>query len=157
MKKTAALAGFAAILFAVAPTQGADEETLIEKVRASVENYSAAWVQTDEGKRMKLLEDCWAEHGTYTNQTYHLEGREAMAQYIGNVIDGNIGTGTKVSKTTGIHIHHTSFRYGWDLRDKDGNVVLQGTDYGEFDDDGKITKIVAFFGEIPPLGSTLSE
>ena len=41
-------------------------------------------------------------------------------------------------------------RYGWELVGPDGTVAVDGTDIVEIDDDGRLTRIVGFFG---PLAS----
>jgi hypothetical protein len=37
------------------------------------------------------------------------------------------------------------------MKDSSGAAMVTGMDYGEFNNDGKITKIVGFFGPFPKL------
>jgi hypothetical protein len=42
------------------------------------------------------------------------------------------------------------FRFAWVMRNGD-DVALEGIDFGELDPDGRIKRIVGFFGPFPPL------
>ena len=48
-------------------------------------------------------------------------------------------------------MHHRQFRFAWALKNPSGMTTMVGVDFGEFDEDGAITKIVGFFGPIPEL------
>jgi hypothetical protein len=53
--------------------------------------------------------------------------------------------------TVGYAGHHFA-RYGWDLVGPDGVVAVNGTDFVEFDGEGKLLRIVGFFGPLDPVG-----
>ena len=44
--------------------------------------------------------------------------------------------------------HHGYARYGWALVAADGTVAVAGTDIATLDDDGRLVKVVGFFGEL---------
>ena len=39
-------------------------------------------------------------------------------------------------------------RFGWAMKRPDGSVELEGMDYAEVDGDGRLTRIVGFFGAL---------
>ena len=44
--------------------------------------YVRAWSEPDYALRQKLLEQVWAEDGTYTDPTAHVAGRKALVDRI---------------------------------------------------------------------------
>ncbi len=47
-----------------------------------------------------------------------------------------------------IDTHHGFARYGWAMVAVDGSITPTGTDVASFGDDGRLTRIVGFFGEL---------
>jgi hypothetical protein len=44
--------------------------------------------------------------------------------------------------------HHGYARYGWALVAPDGNPAVTGTDIATVDSDGRLVKVIGFFGEL---------
>jgi hypothetical protein len=44
--------------------------------------------------------------------------------------------------------HHEKFRFTWRMVLADGKVFLEGIDFGELNSDGKLHRIVGFFGPL---------
>ncbi len=117
----------------------------------ALKNYFSAWNEPDEAKRTAMLEECWADAGTYTDPTAHVEGRAALATHIAGFLSSPQFKGYSIIQTSGIDEHHDVFRFEWEMRDGEGKSLTKGMDYGEIDADGKITKIVGFFGPFPAM------
>ena len=49
-------------------------------------------------------------------------------------------------RTTAIDAHHAYARYGWELVGPDGTVAVAGQDLVELAADGRMQKVVGFFG-----------
>ena len=116
-----------------------------------VETYGAAWGETDEDARRALLERVWADDGVYCDPTARVEGREAFVAHIGEF--QALMPGHHLELTSGIDVHHGWIRFGWRLVAPDGALVLDAMDVGTLDADGRLTRIVGFFGPLPPLAS----
>ena len=140
-----------AVLATIGPNPTPAQESLASKALASLDHYFAAWGAADEDARRKHLEAGWAENGTYTDPTADVHGREALVQHIGNFASSPQAANFSIERSSGIDIHHRSFRFEWEMRDATGKALTPGIDYGEFDEDGKITKIVGFFGPFPQM------
>ncbi len=56
--------------------------------------------------------------------------------------------GAVYSRTSGVDSHHGLYRYSWQIS-RDGEVVLPGFDVTEVDGDGKVTRVLGFFGPLP--------
>ena len=116
----------------------------------AVAAYAAAWGESDATKRMALLERAWADDGVYTDPTAEVRGREALDQHIAAFQAQ--GTGARILQTTVVDSHHgMRLRFGWKMVSDDGTTMVEGIDYGELDEDGRLRLIVGFFGEMKPL------
>ena len=82
----------------------------------------------------------------------NLSGREALLQYIAEFHQRR--PGAKVQITSGADHHHSKFYYLWKVFGADGNLVVDGFDYGEIGPDGRISRIVGFLGSPPPRNRT---
>ena len=108
--------------------------------------YNRAWSEPDYALRQKLLEQIWADDGTYTDPTAHVAGRNALVDHIGALFEQFPGAYFVV--TSGIDSHHGKFRFTWRMVLADGEVFLEGVDFGELNSDGKLHRIVGFFGPL---------
>jgi hypothetical protein len=108
--------------------------------------YGAAWNEPDEEKRRTLLARSWSDGGVYMDPTGRAEGRDALVAHIGGF--QTMMPGHTIDSTSGVDVHGNVFRFAWTMRN--GNdVVLEGMDFGELADDGRINRIVGFFGPFP--------
>ena len=111
--------------------------------------YMAAWNETDEGKRRRLLEVAWADDGTYTDPQSDVAGREALVALIGGMHAQM--PGARIDVTSKTDAHHDKLRFAWRFASGDGSMTVEGIDFGELAEDGRLRKIVGFWGEPPAL------
>ena len=123
------------------PSQGALDEL--------VKMYSAAWNEPDAQHRRELLEKVWASGGTYTDPQSHVEGREALVEHIGRFLKNS--PGARIIQSSHADFHHGMFRFTWKFVGGDGKTLIEGIDFGVLGPDGKLQRIVGFFGPIKPL------
>lgn len=120
----------------------------------AVRAYVAAWSTLDDSARSELLAQCWDENGTYIDPLFEVHGRQALATHIGRFLhDGAYGRGPgcRIPISSGVDHHHGMVRFTWVLLDPDGTPVSQGTDVGELAPDGRLQRIVGFFGAPAPI------
>lgn len=108
--------------------------------------YADAWSEPDRVLRQHLLERVWVEDGTYTDPTTHLIGRLGLINHIDGVFEKI--PGTRLEVTSEIEMHHDKFRFTWRMLLANGEVFLDGIDFGELDTNGKLHRIVGFFGAL---------
>ncbi len=118
----------------------------------AIEQWGAAWQETDEKKRMQIIERMFAEDGIYTDPTSEVIGREALSAHIAASQAQPSENTLEMSSAVDSH-HGIRLRFAWELKSPDGKVLMEGMDYGELDEDGRIKLIVGFFGPFPPLES----
>ena len=109
--------------------------------------YGATWNEPDEAGRADLLATSWADDGVYCDPTALVTGRAALAAHIGGF--HQMMPGHTIDLVSGVDVHHDLIRFAWVMR-KGDEVVLEGMDFGELAPDGRIRRIVGFFGPFPP-------
>ncbi len=122
-----------------------------ETLRRSLEHYVQAWNEPDDDARRQHLAAAWTENATYTDPSADVRGREALVRHIAGFLADPELQGFSIVRVTDVDVHHRSFRFGWEMQGPDGQTVTPGIDYGEFNDEGMITKIVGFFGPMAAL------
>jgi hypothetical protein len=116
-------------------------------INEAVATYGAAWSETDEAQRRKLLEQAWADDAIYQDPMGRAEGREALVAHIGGF--QQMMAGNTIDATSGVDTYGSVFRFSWVMRDATGNVALEGMDFGEIAPDGRVQSITGFFGPFP--------
>lgn len=114
-----------------------------------VTQYIAAWNEPDVAARRALLEQCWADGGVYIDPNIELAGREALCDRITHVQAGR--PGAYLEFMSGIDAHHNVVRFLWRLVRADGTRGDISIDIGEIARDGRLSKMVGFFGPAPAL------
>ncbi len=120
-------------------TSTLDAETLID-------TYCSAWRDLPEVERRDILRSVWADGATYTDPATHAASIDALLAHIGKVIAGR--PGAKVVRTSRIDLHHDVARFAWQVVLADGSTLPEGLDFADISEDGKIKRIVGFFGPL---------
>jgi hypothetical protein len=112
-----------------------------------VTQYMAAWNEADPAARQSLLEQCWADGGVYIDPNAELTGRQALLEHISKVQAGR--PGARLEFMSGIDVHHNVLRFLWRLMRADGTYGDTSIDFGEIGPDGRLIKMIGFFGSAP--------
>src|SRR4051812_28674015 len=116
---------------------------------AAVTDYCAAWSVADRGARDRMLARIWAADGVYSDPEPTLaKGRAALSDVIAKFQRQYPGTHFRCSAP---QMHHREMRVTWILLAPDGSQVTQGVDIYDMAQDGRIQRIVGFFGEPPSV------
>jgi hypothetical protein len=110
--------------------------------------YAAAWNESDPAKRRDLLALSWAPNGQYLDPTASVRGRAALDAHIARFLGEN--PGARIEVVTQVDSHHSRVRFGWLMRGPQGQALIEGMDFGELGPDGKLVRIVGFFGAPKP-------
>jgi hypothetical protein len=141
----AALGGLATAAFAASAGAQATPPASRDSV---VSIYCAAW-GAPRPSRDAMLARVWASDGTYSDPTpTFAAGRAALSDSIDAFQRRLPGAQIRCSP---VQAHHETMRFTWSLLGADGVERIQGMDFGEFAADGRIRRIVGFFGAPPAV------
>ncbi|MDQ2787171.1 MAG: nuclear transport factor 2 family protein [Chloroflexota bacterium] len=112
-----------------------------------IEAFVAAWHARDVADLRELLERCWADDGVLTLPDGAYAGRDAVAAQIVRVTE-QWSAGARV-QISAVEEHHGWLRYRWVISAPNGPIFAQGLHVGERAADGRLRRIVAFYG-MPP-------
>ncbi|MEU1420095.1 nuclear transport factor 2 family protein [Kitasatospora sp. NPDC005751] len=110
------------------------------------ERYLAAWNQTDPAARRKLVDEAWAEDGSYTDPLAAVTGRDGVDALIGAAQAQFPG----LEFTLGpVDAHHDIARFTWNLGPAGGEALVVGFDVLVAGPDGRIASVYGFLDRVP--------
>lgn len=115
-----------------------------------LDSYDRAWNETDADARRRLLEASLTDTCELVEPRGRFVGREAIIDRVSGF--SQRVPGARVNITTKVDEHNGFARYGWAIVDQNGAQVLEeGMDVIELAEDGRLGRIVMFFGPLRPL------
>lgn len=114
---------------------------LVRAVRA----YVAAWNTPDDAARRRLLEEAFAEDGCYLDPVATVVGREALVVHARRFAQRR--PGAIIALTSGIAEHSGSACFTWRVIGPDGAALREGIDFVSVDAEGRLCRVIGFFGE----------
>lgn len=120
---------------------------LAVELKQVLASYGAAWNETDLSKRIGFLESSWSDGGRYMDPAGTAQGRDQLANYIGE-FQARM-PGARIELTSDASQHNARIYFKWRLVTADGNTAIDGVDFGTLSDDGRLREIVGFFGAPP--------
>lgn len=119
-------------------------ETLVD----TVDTHLRAYCEPDPAVRGTLVARAWTETGVLVDPPFDGAGHDGIAAMADAVL-AHYPAHT-FERTTDVDTHHTFARYGWSLVAPDGTAAVTGTDVVELADDGRIARVIGFFGDLVP-------
>lgn len=113
----------------------------------TVEEYLAAWNETDPVARRARIEKVWAPEATYTDPLVAIRGHEQIADTIGAVQQQFPAfVFTRVGE---IDAHHEQIRFRWGLGPAGQEPVVIGFDVAVTDAHGRLQQVYGFLDKVP--------
>jgi hypothetical protein len=113
-----------------------------------VEKYLAAWNETDPAKRRALVDEVWAENGSYTDPLADVRGRAEIDGLIGAVQQQFPGFVFTLGGT--VDAHHDQARFTWQLGPAGAaEAPVVGFDVAVLDGAGQIGSVYGFLDKVP--------
>ncbi|MBF9068693.1 nuclear transport factor 2 family protein [Streptacidiphilus fuscans] len=114
------------------------------------ERYIAAWNETDPAARRKLVDETWAEDGSYTDPLVVAEGRDAIDATLAAVQTQFPGLRFRLGGP--VDAHHTIARFTWELGPADAaEPLVIGFDVMVVDAEGRIAQVLGFLDKVPSV------
>ncbi len=111
-----------------------------------IETYDQAWNSSELAERQRLLETALTDDCEMLEPRGRFAGRQAILERISGFSDRF--PGARVDITTNVDEHNGFARYGWRIVDRDETVLLDGLDVVQRGTDGRLCKVVMFFGTL---------
>ena len=117
-------------------------------LEAIVDGHLAAYCDPDAERRQAAIGRLWNLEGLLIDPPFEARGQQGISDQAATLLAHY--PGHRFERTTGIDTHHQFSRYGWRLVSPAGAPVVEGVDILELDVDGRIGRVVGFFGAEPP-------
>ena len=111
-----------------------------------IDAYCKAWGEQQASTRTAQLEAVLTETARYTDPRADLVGLDALSAHIGTVLAAR--PGSRVIRTTAVDQHHRFVRFGFRVIGANGTQLLHGVDVAEITAEGRLARIIGFFGEL---------
>ena len=117
------------------------------EINDTITSWFSALNETDARRRAAHLERAWADDGRWVDPPFEGQGHDAINQMVDGVHQQYAGC--RFRRVSAVDAHHDAVRYGWEMVDPDGNVIVAGLDIGQLAPDGRLLRVSGFFGELP--------
>jgi hypothetical protein len=115
-------------------------------VSTTIDSWFAALNEPEAARRAAHVEQAWAGDGRWVDPPFEGQGHAEISQ----MVDGVYAQypGARFRRVTSLDAHHDAVRYGWELVDPQGDVIVAGTDIGQLAPDGRLQRVSGFFGAL---------
>jgi hypothetical protein len=121
-------------------------DTTTTDITTAIDIHLAAYCDPDPERRCELIASVWHTDGALIDPPFEGAGHNEIAAMADVVLTHY--TDHTFRRTTNVDSHHNFARYAWELVDTDGTVAVGGTDIVEFDDAGRLVRVIGFFGDL---------
>lgn len=112
-----------------------------------IERYLASWNETDPAARRTLIDDLWAEDGSYVDPMAEAHGRDAIDATISAV--QRQFPGLVFSPAGPVDAHHRQARFTWGLGPRGAEPIVIGFDVAVTDANGRLSSVLGFLDKVP--------
>lgn len=111
----------------------------------AIDNYVAAWNETDDVKRSELLADSVSDDLWYRDPMLEADSRDAFSEVLA-FVQQNF-PGHVLTRTSAVDAHRDLVRFNWALGLPGEAPAFAGVDMAKYDEAGKLHRIIGFAGE----------
>ncbi len=109
-------------------------------------NMLAVWNSTDENEQRALIDTALEHNVHFVDPNHNIIGRQAFFEMV-KLVQSQV-PGAVYARDSEIDTQNNHCRYHWAIRQND-KLLMQGFDVVEVNDNGKIVKVIGFFGDLP--------
>ncbi|HEY8583009.1 MAG TPA: nuclear transport factor 2 family protein [Capillimicrobium sp.] len=113
----------------------------------TIDTYLAAYGEPDAAKRGALIAQAWAPDGQLVDPPLAAERHDGISE-MAATMQAQF-PGHRFRRSSGVDAHHEHARYAWELVGPDGAVAAAGVDVADVAPDGRLRRVVGFFGDLP--------
>lgn len=120
----------------------------MNKYPDTLDHMLAAWNELDSSQVRGHLEKALSPTVRFVDPSIDLAGIDEFERNV-HEVKSKI-PGAVYSRTSGVDSQHNFHRYHWAIH-QDEKLLLAGFDVTETDEDGRVSCVIGFFGDIPEL------
>lgn len=113
----------------------------------SFDRMLSAWNATDPGEIRALLDEALAPDVHFVDPANDVRGIDAFLAMV-HEVQARI-PGAVYARASRVDSHHRLHRYHWTIH-RDGKLLLPGFDVTETDAEGRVARVLGFFGPLEP-------
>jgi hypothetical protein len=121
-------------------------ESDVDRFTRIIDLHLEAYCLPDAARRAEFVASAWSPDGVLVDPPFDGAGHAGIAAMTDIVLAHYADH--RFERTTVVDAHHGVARYGWRLVGPDGEVPVEGLDVAEFGGDGRLTRVVGFFGPL---------
>ena len=114
-----------------------------------IDNHLSAYGEPDRARRRDAVAQLWATDGRLVDPPLAARGHDEIVAQSDALLAQF--PGHRFRRSSGVDVHHGQLRYAWQLLNPKGDAVLEGVDFAEVGDDGRLASVTGFFGPLPAL------
>lgn len=118
-------------------------------LEALVDGVLSAYCDPDRERREARIAELWAADGELLDPPLAGRGHAELSALTDVVLTHY--PDHIFRRTSAVDAHHGHARYAWDLVGPTGAVAVSGVDLAEFTPDGRMRRVVGFFGPLPHI------
>ena len=116
----------------------------LSTIEGLVDRHLAACADADTARRAEAIRAAWNPDGRLVDPPLEARGHQGIADQAATLLSHY--PQHRFQRSTAVDAHHGFLRYGWRLCDAQGAAVLEGVDFAELDEGGRLLRVVGFFG-----------
>lgn len=117
---------------------------------AVIADYEAMWAERDPARRAALIAASLVEEATIVGPGYLLRGHRAITEEAARF--QRTEPGHCARRASGIDMHGNLARFAVKIENAAGALLADGLDVVEFAADGRIARVITFWGAMPAAG-----
>jgi|SRR5581483_4309030 len=118
----------------------------MNELDTTIDTHLEAYAEPDPARRSKLIRTIWAADGHLVDPPLDGAGHDGI-ENLAAALQSQF-PGHTFRRTSAIDAHHGFARYEWEMVGPDGSPVLAGLDVAEVAGDGRLRRVVGFFGPL---------
>lgn len=114
-----------------------------------IDDYASSLIEPDPERRREVLERVWADDCEVILPGLRIHGRDGINAHINRIQSEYYGSATP-TLVGSVDAYDDVLRFEWRILGPLGDVIAEGVNFAERAEDGRLRRVVVFFGFRPP-------
>ena len=114
-----------------------------------IDDYASSLIEPDEARRQAILERVWTDDCEVILPGLHICGRDEVNSHISRIQREYYGSASP-TLVGSVEAYDDVLRFEWRILGPLGDIIAEGVNFAERGPDGRLRRVVVFFGFRPP-------